>query len=280
MNPAAETVREDTSRPGAGHEALVALAALDVSMDLESQGAALPVLRHVSLAARNEEFLCLIGPSGCGKSTLLAALSGLRTPSSGRILTHDRDTTGRVGHVALMPQRDLLLPWRSVLDNAAIPLELRGVPRNRAREEAASWFPRFGLQGFERSYPARLSGGMRQRAALLRTFLTGRDILLLDEPFGALDALTRADMQEWLLDIWTGLAKTIVLVTHDVDEAIYLADRVCVMSPRPGTIEREIDIPLPRPRNHDAIVTSAAFAELKRTILNALRGDARTGGNP
>jgi ABC-type nitrate/sulfonate/bicarbonate transport system ATPase subunit len=179
-----------------------------------------------------------------------------------------------------MPQRDLLLPWRSVLDNAAIPLELRGVPRNRAREEAASWFPRFGLQGFERSYPARLSGGMRQRAALLRTFLTGRDILLLDEPFGALDALTRADMQEWLLDIWTGLAKTIVLVTHDVDEAIYLADRVCVMSPRPGTIEREIDIPLPRPRNHDAIVTSAAFAELKRTILNALRGDARTGGNP
>jgi ABC-type nitrate/sulfonate/bicarbonate transport system ATPase subunit len=143
--------------------------------------------------------------------------------------------------------------------------------RGDARREALEWIPRFGLRGFERSYPSALSGGMRQRAALLRTFLGGRDILLLDEPFGALDALTRADMQEWLLDIWQELGKTVIFVTHDVDEAIFLSDRAYVMSPRPGSIRSEVEITLARPRVYDATVTSTRFSALKREILREVR---------
>lgn len=230
----------------------------------------LAVLEDVTICASRGEFISLIGPSGCGKSTLLTILTGLIRPMEGRVLVDGMDVTGRVGLTGYMPQKDLLLPWRSVLDNAAIGLEMRGTRRREARKEAVRWFDRFGLAGFERAYPSALSGGMRQRAALLRTFLAGRDILLLDEPLGALDAITRMEMQQWLLDIWESFRKTIVLVTHDVDEALYLSDRVYVMTSRPGRIAAEILVDIERPRDHHTVVTSAHFAELKRVVLETL----------
>jgi ABC-type nitrate/sulfonate/bicarbonate transport system ATPase subunit len=171
-----------------------------------------------------------------------------------------------------MPQKDLLMPWRNVLDNTILGLELDGMSKKMARVEALSWFPRFGLEGFEHRYPAALSGGMRQRAALLRTFLSGRDVLLLDEPFGALDAMTRAGMQEWLLSIRQSFSRTVVLVTHDVDEALYLADRVYVMSARPGKIHAEIDVLFDRRGSYGETVTSENFVRLKRSVLAALHG--------
>lgn len=245
--------------------------ARDISQYFRLQNGWLPVLEHINLSAAHGEFISIIGPSGCGKSTLFNILAGVQEPAGGRVLVDGKDATGDLTIAGYMPQKDLLLPWKTVLDNTILGLELRGVQRRRARVMALDWFPRFGLEGFERQYPATLSGGMRQRAALLRTFLAGRDILLLDEPFGALDALTRADMQEWLLSVWDASRHTIVLVTHDVDEAIYLSDRVYVMTSRPGRIQQIIEIPLPRPRRYQEVVTSEQFAALKRVLLSLLR---------
>jgi ABC-type nitrate/sulfonate/bicarbonate transport system ATPase subunit len=173
-----------------------------------------------------------------------------------------------------MPQSDMLLPWYTVLDNAILPLAFRGVPRREARRQAAEVLAAFGLQGFEQARPAALSGGMRQRVALARTILTGRRALLLDEPFGALDALTRLEMQQWLLEVWADLGATVLLVTHDLDEAVHLSDRVYVMGPRPGRIVDEVAIALPRPRPEEVVATPA-FAALKGRLLAAIR---RAGG--
>lgn len=230
------------------------------------------MLDDVTVSARRGEFVSIVGPSGCGKSTLLSILTGLVRPDGGVVRLDGCEVTGKLGRTGYMPQKDLLLPWKTVLDNTAIGLELRGLSRKEARREAGHWFPRFGLEGYEQAHPSTLSGGMRQRAALLRTVLTGRDTLLLDEPLGALDALTRMDMQQWLIDLCSSLGKTIVLVTHDVDEALYLSDRVYVMSPRPGTVRRIVEVPFARPRQYDETVTSHLFGELKRDVLSALRG--------
>jgi ABC-type nitrate/sulfonate/bicarbonate transport system ATPase subunit len=227
-------------------------------------------LDRIDLDVAPGELVALVGPSGCGKSTLLGVLAGLLAPSRGRVLIDGREPDELLGRAAHMPQKDLLMPWRTVLGNVALPLELRGMEPREARERARAELPRFGLAGCARRWPFQLSGGMRQRAALLRTFLSGRDLLLLDEPFGALDALTRQAMQEWLLSIWQEDRKTIVLVTHDVEEAIYLADRVHVMSARPARIERTLEIDLPRPRTLD-MTASARFGELKGELLEPLR---------
>jgi ABC-type nitrate/sulfonate/bicarbonate transport system ATPase subunit len=248
------------------------LVATGIDMTFGNGPNAVHALHDVSLSVASGEFVAIIGPSGCGKSTLLDILAGLEKPGAGRVEFEGREITGTVGALAYMPQKDLLMPWRTVLDNTILPLELAHVPKKEARRRALELFPRFGLSGFERQYPAVLSGGMRQRAALLRTVLTDRSVLLLDEPFGALDAITRADMQSWLLDVWSAFRRTIVLVTHDVDEALYLADRVFVMTPRPGTIRAEIDVPIARPRPHDEVVTSATFGALKHRVLLALHG--------
>src|SRR5205807_1872723 len=182
-------------------------------------------------------------------------LAGLVTPETGTVTVHDESVVGRPGHVGYMPQRDLLLPWRTVLDNVTLGPELvRRGSMQTARRAARERLPIFGLEGFADVYPAALSGGMRQRAALLRTVLMERDVLLLDEPFGALDALTRAALQEWLPGVWAAEAQTVLFITHDVDEAVFLADRVVVMTPRPGRIRAAFDIPLPRPRTHAALV--------------------------
>jgi ABC-type nitrate/sulfonate/bicarbonate transport system ATPase subunit len=246
------------------------LEARGLSKVYEGAQGAVEALSDVSITAGAGEFVAIVGPSGCGKSTLLEILAGLQAPNSGTVLIDGLDTTGRVGAVGYMPQKDLLLPWRSVLDNTILGLQVAGMPRKQARHEAGRWFARFGLEGFEQHYPATLSGGMRQRASLLRTFLAGRDILVLDEPFGALDALTRARMQEWLLGIQDDFHKTIVLVTHDVDEALFLSDRVYVMTARPGSIRGMLHVELDRPRRYEQIVTSPEFITMKRSLLEAL----------
>lgn len=242
-----------------------------VSKLFAGRGEQVLALEQIDLSAGDGEFVALVGPSGCGKSTLLNIIAGLEQPTTGEVLLDGEPAPERLGRTAYMHQRDLLLPWRSVLDNAILGLEVEGVPRREARERATKLLARFGLEGFAHDYPATLSGGMRQRAAFLRTVLSDKPIMLLDEPFGALDALTRADLQEWLLDLWDELRRTIIFITHDVEEAILLADRVAVMSPRPGRVIHTARVGLPRPRRYE-MVTSPDFVVLKAELLDALRG--------
>lgn len=240
-------------------------------------------LRDVSIEVADGEFVSIVGPSGCGKSTLFNIIAGLVKPSSGRVLLDGDQPDDLLGKVGYMPQRDMLMPWRTVLDNTTLGLELNGMKKKQAHEVALGEFGRFGLAGFEKQWPAKLSGGMKQRAALLRTFLAGRDLMLLDEPFGALDALTRAQMQEWLLDVWQEDRKTILFVTHDVEEAVYLSDRVYVMSGRPGGISLCVDVRLPRPRRSE-ITMEPEFLALKQKLLKpleeAVHGSAMIDDNP
>ena len=224
-------------------------------------------LEGINLSVSGHEVLAVVGPSGCGKSTLLELIAGLQEPDEGTVSVAGATRAAeRRAACAYMPQRDLLLPWRDALSNAALALECEGVRRAEARRRAEPLFERFGLAEFERARPAELSGGMRQRVAFLRTLLPGRPVLLLDEPFGALDSITRASMQRWLADALTQEPRTVLLVTHDVEEALFLADRVAVLSPRPGRVVAEIDVDLPRPRD----VTGGEFAALKRRALEAL----------
>lgn len=241
--------------------------------------ASLLALDHVSLDVAPGEFVSLVGPSGCGKSTLLRIVAGLEEPTRGSIKIGATPMEQRVGACGYMPQGDMLMPWRSVLDNVALPLEFRGLARGAARQQAAALLEEFGLHGFERAWPGALSGGMRQRAALARTVLTGRRALLLDEPFGALDALTRLEMQQWLLGIWTQLGATVLLVTHDIEEAVHLSDRVYVMGARPGRVVASIPIHLPRPRAEEVVATPR-FAALKGQLLSAIRSARHTEARP
>jgi NitT/TauT family transport system ATP-binding protein len=224
-------------------------------------------LQGVDLSVRRDEVLAVVGPSGCGKSTLLELMAGLQEPDEGTVSAAGAtEAAARRAACAYMPQRDLLLPWRTALANAALALECQGVPRSEARRRAVPLFERFGLAEFEHARPAELSGGMRQRVAFLRTLLPGRELLLLDEPFGALDSITRASMQRWLADALDQEPRTVLLVTHDVEEAVFLADRVAVLSPRPGRVVAEIEVDLERPRD----VTSPEFGAVKRHALEAL----------
>jgi NitT/TauT family transport system ATP-binding protein len=228
-------------------------------------------LAGLDLRVRAGEVVAVVGPSGCGKSTLLELAAGLQEPDAGTVAAGAaEDAAGRRETCAFMPQRDLLLPWRDALGNAALALECQGARRRDARDRAAPLFERFGLARFERTRPQALSGGMRQRVAFLRTLLAGRPVLLLDEPFGSLDAITRADMQAWLARALADDPRTVLLVTHDVDEAVYLADRVAVMSPRPGRVVAELEVPGSRPRDRRAAVTDPALAQTRARALEAL----------
>lgn len=230
-------------------------------------------LVNASIRAWDGEFVGIIGPSGCGKSTLLNIIAGLVAPTEGRAYVHGASVVGRRGHSSYMPQGDHLLPWRNVLDNATLALEVDCVPRREARQRAHALLARFGLQDFERSMPQELSGGMRQRVAFIRTVLFQRDILLLDEPLGALDAQTRLLLQEWLLDVWSADKKTVVFVTHDVDEVTFLCDRVYVMSARPGRILNEIIVDLDRPRL-PSIRTAPEFLAIRKRLLETVHHEA------
>lgn len=219
--------------------------------------------------------VAVVGPSGCGKSTLLELVCGLREPDSGRIeVAGQTSAPGRLAHCAYMPQQDCLLPWYPAIDNAALALRNRGSSRASARKQAEGLFREFGLAGFERSLPHELSGGMRQRVAFLRTFLSGKDVLLLDEPFAALDAITRAELQEWLLPALDDGSRTVLLVTHDVEEALYLADSVLVMSARPGRVLERIESPRDPSVSRSEQVTAVGFTLLRERILGLLTSPA------
>jgi ABC-type nitrate/sulfonate/bicarbonate transport system ATPase subunit len=240
---------------------------LSLDTAVEVRGAArrfgeVTALEALDLDVRAGEVVAVVGPSGCGKSTLLELVAGLQQPDAGTVAVS--------GQCALMPQSDLLLPWRDAVANAGLSLECQGVPRKEARRRAAPLFERFGLGRFEHAYPAELSGGMRQRVAFMRTLLAGRPVLLLDEPFGALDAITRGAMQDWLASTLEAEPRTVLLVTHDVEEALVLGDRVAILSPRPGRVVAELRVPFPRPRARRELVTSPELAELKRLALEAL----------
>ncbi len=234
------------------------------------KGAPVVALDGVDMVAEPGEFVAVIGPSGCGKSTLFQILAGLEQPTEGEVLIDDRARADRLGACAFMPQRDGLLPWRRTIDNVTIGLELAGSSRRDARARAEPLLERFGLGEFAQSWPWQLSGGMRHRAAFLRTILLGKPAMLLDEPFGALDGITRSFAQQWLLQVWGEHPSTVVLITHDVAEAIFLADRVLVMSPRPGRISQVIPIDLPRPRGLE-LEESPAFAGYEARLRGALR---------
>src|SRR5882724_3484017 len=227
-------------------------------------------LAPVTLSIPQGRFVSLIGPSGCGKTTIFNIIAGLLEPTGGRVLIDGVDATGTIGRVGYMLQKDLLLPWRTVLDNVILGMEIQHVPLRAARERALPLLHRYGLAGFEYLYPNALSGGMRQRAALLRTLLFDTDVILLDEPFGALDAQTKLRMQEWLMQLWSDFGKTVVFVTHDIDEAIYLSDEVHVMATRPGRIIETLPVDLPRPRVRSA-TTTPAFMVIKHRCLELLR---------
>jgi ABC-type nitrate/sulfonate/bicarbonate transport system ATPase subunit len=228
-------------------------------------------LERVSIEAEPGAFVSLLGPSGCGKSTLLRILAGLLIPDAGTATVGGAAAIGRPGLVAYMPQKDLLFPWRRVLGNAMTGAEIAGVPRAEARRQAEALIERFGLAGFEGAWPSELSGGMRQRLALLRTFLIPRQTLLLDEPFGALDAITRREMHSWLQEVWLRDRRTVLFVTHDVEEALLLSDRVYVMSARPGRIAAEVPVAFAHPRPSGLVVTPD-FVALKARLLAALEG--------
>ncbi|WP_235939027.1 ABC transporter ATP-binding protein [Schauerella aestuarii] len=237
---------------------------------------AVQALNGLSVDIAPGEFVTVVGPSGCGKSTLFNIVAGLEEPDDGgslQFLGKPCRARDLLGQVSFMPQRDLLLPWRTVIDNAILAVEMEGARKSDARREALAMLPEFGLAGFEQQYPHQLSGGMRQRVALMRTFMFKRDLMLLDEPFGALDALTRSMMQRWLLDVWQKHRRTILFITHDVDEALFLGDRVLVMTARPGRVKLELPVTLSRPRNAD-IVTSPEFIAQKRILLEAIEEES------
>ncbi|MGH3359460.1 MAG: ABC transporter ATP-binding protein [Nocardioidaceae bacterium] len=221
------------------------------------------------------EFVSIVGASGCGKSTVFNSIAGLLEPTSGDIRIDDKSVGGSTGHVGYMLQKDLLVAWRTVVDNIVMRAALTRRVTKADRAEAREFATRYGLGAFLNHYPHALSGGMRQRVALMRTLAMHQDLLLLDEPFGALDSQTRLEMQRWLLTVWAETKKTILFVTHDVDESIFLSDRVIVMSPRPGRIVAEIPVELDRPRSFDTM-TDPAFIDIKRQIVRLLHREEET----
>ena len=239
----------------------------NLTQSFAQNGTRLPVLNGLTFTAAEGEFVALLGPSGCGKSTLFNIIAGLLEPDSGEIYVNGERVHGNTGMFAYMQQKDLLLQWRTVLKNVLIGPEIEKEPMDIAKEEAVQRLAQLGLSGFETSYPMQLSGGMRQRVALVRTLLFRKEMLLLDEPFGALDAMTRTVMQSILLNVWRDSGQTILLITHDIEEALLLADKICVFTARPATLKAEIAVPLPRPRN----VTDANLIALKRTLLETLQ---------
>jgi ABC-type nitrate/sulfonate/bicarbonate transport system ATPase subunit len=271
-----QSVKRAAERGAAGnghvsdHGLAVAIAGLEHSFG------ELAVIERLDLRVRPGEVLGVVGPSGCGKSTLLELVGGLREPVTGRIAVHgDAAEAARLRSCAYMPQRDLLLPWLPAIDNAALALRNRGASRSAARRDAHPLFERFGLAGFERTRPAQLSGGMRQRIAFLRTLLAGKPVLLLDEPFASLDAITRAEMQEWLAEALAAESRTVILVSHDVEEALYLSDRVVVLGPRPARAVGELAAPAPRARPRTEAVTDPEFTAARERALEALSSGSR-----
>ena len=229
----------------------------------------LDTIENISLTLKENRIVSIIGPSGCGKTTLFEIISGLDNPDSGSVFIDGIEYTGRTGRVSYMRQKDLLFPWLTILDNVSLPAILKGEEKESAKRNALEFFEVFGLKGFENYYPNQLSGGMKQRAAFLRSYLFSSDIMLLDEPFGGLDAITRRKMQLWLQEIITKFSSSVLFITHSVDEAIFLSDEIYVLSKRPATVVDILEIRLRKPRDI-SVFSSAEFIRIKEKILNKL----------
>jgi NitT/TauT family transport system ATP-binding protein len=268
-------LRTETPGESSGTAGATEVAGVEVSArKVEHSYGSLRALEGLNLSISPGTVLGIVGPSGCGKSTLLELIAGLREPDAGAIgvggATAARD---RLRQCTYMPQRDALLPWATAIDNGALALRIGGERRARARERAWPLFKQLGLAGFELARPAELSGGMRQRVAFVRTLMAGKPVLLLDEPFASLDAITRSELQSWLASVLTRDRHTVVLVSHDVEEALYLSDTVLVMSPRPGRILEALEVPQPRAPDRAAAVTALQFAELRQRALRLLASE-------
>lgn len=237
----------------------------DVTMSYESKN----IIEDISIELHDNELVCLLGASGGGKTTLFNVISGLHEPDKGSILLNGEDITGKPGHISYMLQKDLLLPYRTIEDNVVLPLLIKGEKKKAAREKAGVFFEEFGLEGTQKKYPHQLSGGMRQRAALLRTYMFSRDVALLDEPFSALDTLTKSDMHRWYLNVMDKIHLSTLFITHDIDEAILLSDRIYLLTGVPGRITEEIVIREKKPRGKDFNL-SEEFLEYKREIIGKL----------
>ncbi len=262
----------DSSHPASPRATEVAeLRFVNVTKEFPSSahGGTMVAIEDIGFSVKAGEFVALVGPSGCGKSTLLNVTAGLMPPTRGDILIDGVAVEDRRPYFGYMFQSDLLMPWADIRKNVALGLEILGTPRREARDRAMEILREFELDQFADKYPIQLSGGMRQRVAFMRTLLCNRSVLLLDEPFGALDALTRSVMQEWLLGVWERTKPTIILITHDVEEAIFLADRVLMMTARPGRIRKEVGVDLGRPRDH-SVLTTPEFNVIKEEILEEL----------
>ncbi len=248
-----------------------------VSKRFQARGQDVLAVQEVDLSIAAGEFLTIVGPSGCGKSTLLNLLVGLVPPSSGRVVFQGQPQRGINTNIGYVTQADNLLPWRTLFKNVSFALELRGVPRAEREVRARDLIKQVGLAGFEQHYPHELSGGMRQRANIIRTLIYDPPVILMDEPFGPLDAQTRLQLQSQLLDLWQASRKTVVFITHDLVEAIALADRVVLMSARPGRIKHSVEVPIPRPRDVYHIHRSAMFQEIYDRLWDDLRAEVEKG---
>lgn len=224
------------------------------------------VLEDIQIFLEQGELVSLLGASGVGKTTLFHIIAGLMEPASGSVWLEGEEITGKPGKISYMLQKDMLLPYKTVLDNVSLPLQIKGVKKQAARQEAKQYFKEFGLEGYETKYPAQLSGGMRQRAALLRTYLFSGEVALLDEPFSALDTMTRSAMHQWYLDVMERIHLSTLLITHDIDEAILLSDRIYVLAGKPGQIREEIRIERKKPRDPSFLLTEE-FLDYKKRIL-------------
>jgi ABC-type nitrate/sulfonate/bicarbonate transport system ATPase subunit len=241
-----------------------------ISHTFEESGKIDAVLKDISLTVNEGEFVSIIGPSGCGKSTLFHMIGGLIKPSSGQVWLGGKDVTGERGLISYMPQNHALFPWRTIEENVILAQEVAGMPTKPALEQARLWLKKVGLGGYEWAYPHVLSGGMQQRVAFLRALLSPQEFMCLDEPFAALDALTRMDMQRWLLSIWEENKRSVLFVTHNIEEALLLSDRIYLLSNKPTTIIEEIIVPFQRPRREE-IQSSPVFQSLKLQIYEAMK---------
>lgn len=265
-----------TATSESGKQNLPALEVQDVHASFRERRNKLSVLNGLSLTVDQGEFVAIVGPSGCGKSTLFHIIGGLLKPQTGQVLMNGQNVTGQRGKISYMPQQPALFPWRTIEDNVLLAGEVSAntTPKAEALAEARKWLSSVGLGGFEQAYPHMLSGGMQQRAAFLRALLSPQELMLLDEPFSALDALTRSDMQRWLLDIWEQNRRSVLFITHNIEEALLLADRIYVLSNRPATVLHEVHVPFDRPRREE-ITEEKAFLERKRQISEWMKEEQK-----
>ncbi len=269
-----EEVRMDDTPGNVQAEPSPALEASGVSKAFRTKRSSLQVLDDITLTVQKGEFVSIVGPSGSGKSTLFHIIGGLVKPDAGTIRMNGKDVTGELGHISYMPQQPALFPWRNIEDNVLLSQEVQGHVDQKARENARYWLGKVGLGGFEKAHPHTLSGGMQQRAAFLRALLSPQELMCLDEPFSALDALTRSDMQRWLLDLWEESRRSVLFITHNIEEALLLSSRIYVFSGRPASVLQVVDVPFPRPRREE-ITLHPDFIKLRRELSDWMREEQR-----